>query len=101
MEEHEPYGAELVDGYIYARGSSDDKGPMYAVLFAAKAILDCGLPLKRRVRVIFFGCNEESGFGCVNHYFNVAKEERPRYAFTPDASFPLIYAEKGIAEPDA
>src|SRR5690242_10412514 len=88
---HEPYGAELDEGYIYARGASDDKGPTYAALFGAKAILDSGLPLRRRIRIIF-GCNEESGFGCVEHYFNVAREERPLYAFTPDASFPLIYA---------
>jgi succinyl-diaminopimelate desuccinylase len=93
---HAPYGAELADGYIYARGASDDKGPTYAALFAAKAILDCGLPLTRRIRIIF-GCNEESGFKCVEHYFEVAREERPLYAFTPDAGFPLIYAEKGIA----
>jgi succinyl-diaminopimelate desuccinylase len=93
---HEPYGAEIEDGFIYARGSSDDKGPTYAVLFAAKALMDSGAPLKRRVRLVF-GCNEESGFGCVHHYWEVAKEERPLYAFTPDAGFPLIYAEKGIA----
>ncbi|HZP84729.1 MAG TPA: dipeptidase PepV [Chthonomonadaceae bacterium] len=91
-----PYGAVIEDGYIYARGSSDDKGPTYAALFAAKALMDSGLPLKRRVRLVF-GCNEESGFGCVHHYWEVAQEERPVYAFTPDASFPLIYAEKGIA----
>ncbi len=96
--EHEPYGAALEDGYLYARGSADDKGPTYAALYAAKAIMECGLlPLKRRIRLIF-GCNEESGFACVEHYFNVAKEERPVYAFTPDAGFPLIYAEKGIAD---
>jgi succinyl-diaminopimelate desuccinylase len=94
--QHPPYGAEIDNGYIYARGASDDKGPTYAALFAAKALMDSGLPLKRRVRVIF-GCDEESGFGCVKHYWEVAKEERPVMAFTPDASFPLIYAEKGIA----
>lgn len=93
---HEPFGAVIEDGFIYARGSADDKGPSYAALFAAKALLDSGLPLKRRIRVIF-GCNEESGFGCVTHYWEVAKEERPVYAFTPDAGFPLVYAEKGIA----
>ncbi len=95
--QHEPYGAALEDGYLYARGAADDKGPTYAALFAAKAIMECGLPLKRRIRIIF-GCNEESGFACVEHYFNVAQEERPVYAFTPDAGFPLIYAEKGIAD---
>jgi succinyl-diaminopimelate desuccinylase len=94
--QHPPFGAEIEDGFIYARGSADDKGPTYAALFAAKALMESGLPLRRRVRIIF-GCDEESGFGCVKHYWEVAKEERPVLAFTPDACFPLIYAEKGIA----
>ena len=91
-----PYSAVIIDDVIYARGTSDDKGPIYAALFGAKAILDSGLPLSRRIRIIF-GCNEESGFGCVKHYFDVVKEERPVSGFTPDAGFPLCYAEKGIA----
>ena len=94
--QHPPYGAEIDGGFIYARGASDDKGPSYAALFAAKAVMESGLPISRRIRVIF-GCDEESGFGCVHHYWGAAKEERPVSAFTPDAYFPLIYAEKGIA----
>jgi succinyl-diaminopimelate desuccinylase len=90
------YGAEIHDGYIYARGASDDKGPTYAALYAAKALMDSSLSLNRRVRTIF-GCNEESGFGCVKHYWEIAGEERPLMGFTPDASFPIVYAEKGIA----
>lgn len=92
---HPPYGAEIADGAIYARGAADDKGPTYAALFAAKALMESGLPLRRRVRVIF-GLNEESGFACVRHYWGPAGEERPVLAFTPDAEFPLVYAEKGI-----
>lgn len=91
-----PFGAVIDNGFIYARGSADDKGPLYAALLAAKALMESGLPLKRRVRVIF-GCDEESGFGCVEYYWNKAKEERPALAFSPDAEFPLIYAEKGIS----
>jgi len=91
-----PYGAVLQDGYIYGRGSADDKGPSYAALFAATALLKLNIPLSRRIRLVF-GCNEESGFGCVHHYWEVSKNERPVAAFTPDAGFPLIYAEKGIA----
>lgn len=91
-----PFGAVIENGYIYARGASDDKGPTYAALFAARALMESGLPLRRRVRVIF-GCDEESGFGCVRHYWGVAGEERPVMGFTPDAGFPLVYAEKGIA----
>lgn len=92
--EYPPYGAEIHDGYIYARGSTDDKGPSYAAYFAARAIKELGLPIKRRVRIVF-GCNEESGFKCVEHYF--AHEDAPTYGFAPDAGWPLIYAEKGIA----
>jgi succinyl-diaminopimelate desuccinylase len=91
-----PYGATIKDGYIYSRGAADDKGPTYAALFGATALLKLGVPLSRRIRVVF-GCNEESGFGCVKHYWEVSKNERPVAAFTPDARFPLIYAEKGIA----
>ncbi len=91
-----PYGGELHDGYLYSRGSADDKGPTFAALYAAVAILKTGVPIARRIRIIF-GCNEESGFGCVTHYWEVSKNERPVSAFTPDAGFPLIYAEKGIA----
>ncbi len=94
--QYPPYGATLDGGYIYSRGSEDDKGPTYAALFAAKALMETGVALRRRVRIIF-GCDEESGFGCMHHYFETAREERPAVGFTPDAAFPLIYAEKGIA----
>ncbi|MCX6361906.1 MAG: Sapep family Mn(2+)-dependent dipeptidase [Armatimonadetes bacterium] len=93
----DPFGGELVDGFIYGRGTSDDKGPTIAALFGAKALMESGLPLQRRVRVIF-GCDEESGFSCVKHYWDVAGQERPAAAFAPDAGFPLVYAEKGICD---
>jgi succinyl-diaminopimelate desuccinylase len=92
-----PFDPTLRDGYLYARGAEDDKGPAFAALLAARAVMESGLKLRRRVRVIF-GCDEESGFGCVKHYWGDAGEERPAVAFTPDACFPLIYAEKGVAD---
>lgn len=96
--QHDPFGGELEDGAIYGRGAADDKGPTIAALFAAKALMDSGLQVGRRVRVIF-GCDEESGrFGCLHHYWQVDGQPRPVAAFTPDARFPLIYAEKGICD---
>ena len=92
-----PFGAEVHNGAIYARGASDDKGPTLAALFGAAAILHARLPLRRRIRIIF-GCNEESGMSCLKHYWGPAGMERPVAAFTPDAAFPLIYAEKGIVD---
>ena len=91
---HPPFGAEIADGKIYARGASDDKGPAMAGLWAIAALQACAVPLSHRVRLIL-GADEESGFGCVKYYF--AHEEMPVTGFTPDAMFPLVYAEKGIA----
>lgn len=91
---HPPFGAEIADGKIYARGATDDKGPAMAGLWAIAALKACAVPLSHRVRLIL-GANEESGFQCVKHYF--AHEEMPVTGFTPDAMFPLVYAEKGIA----
>jgi succinyl-diaminopimelate desuccinylase len=88
-----PFGAEIHDGKIYARGAIDDKGPTMAALYALKAVKESGLPLKRKVRLIV-GLDEETNWRCVDHYF--AKEPKPIGGFTPDADFPLIYAEKGI-----
>ncbi|CAM3321714.1 dipeptidase PepV [Brevibacillus invocatus] len=90
-----PYAAEIVDGKIVARGAIDDKGPTMAAIFAAKLVLELGLPLSKRVRLIF-GTDEESSWQCVKRYFE--SEEMPTMGFTPDADFPLIYAEKGLTD---
>ena len=87
----DPYG-ELGGEFIFGRGSQDNKGPTAACLYALKALVDSGAPLKRRVRHVVGG-NEESGFRCVRHYFEV--EEQPTFGFSPDAMFPLVFAEKG------
>ena len=95
---YEPWGATLDRGFLWGRGTSDDKGPTYAALWGAKAVLDVagasGVALSRRIRLIF-GCDEESGWECMTHYFGPAKQPKPTVAFTPDAMFPLVYAEKG------
>ncbi|MEG1977310.1 MAG: dipeptidase PepV [Cetobacterium sp.] len=93
--DHPPYEAKIVDGKMYGRGVLDDKGPTIAALYALKAIKDSGLKLNRKVRVIV-GANEETGWGCMNHYFGKLNMPQPAMAFTPDSSFPVTFAEKGI-----
>jgi len=90
----DPWGGELKDGMLYGRGVIDNKGPVMIALFAAKAVFDSGMKLKRRVRVIF-GTNEERGSKCMKRYVE-AGEELPVAGFTPDAEYPIINAEKGI-----
>ena len=91
---HPPFEGTVVDGKLYARGAIDDKGPTMAAWLGMKLVKDAGIELNRRVRLIV-GSDEESGFRCVDRYFE--KEEMPTLGFAPDADFPLINAEKGIA----
>ncbi len=90
---HPPFAGIIDDGKIYGRGTVDDKGPIFAALYGLKAIKDSGLPLSRRIRIIF-GVIEETGCQDMEHY--VDKEELPVTGFTPDCSFPVIHAEKGV-----
>lgn len=91
---YEPYSGTLHEGRIYSRGTEDDKGPIIAALYALKAVRDSGLPLNKKVRVIF-GCDEESGCVDIKHYLE--EEKAPDVGFTPDGLFPVINAEKGSA----
>lgn len=93
---HDPFGGEVEGGYLWGRGAIDDKGPTIAGFYAMVAVKACSLPIARRIRLIV-GADEESGFGCMKHYF--AHEEMPEIGFTPDGNFPAIFAEKGIATP--
>lgn len=78
---------------IWGRGAMDDKGPAVACLYCLKALKDEGYVPDRKIKLIV-GCNEESGWKCIDHYNKVAV--MPEEGFSPDANFPVIYAEKGI-----
>lgn len=97
-----PFGAVInddpsdggVEGMkIWGRGALDDKTPAIVCLYALKALKDEGINPSRKFKLIV-GCNEEAGWKCIEHYNEVA--QMPEEGFTPDADFPVIYAEKGI-----
>ena len=92
-----PYGGEIHDGKLYGRGTMDDKGPMFACLYAVKALKEAGFKPNKTVRLIF-GCDEESGMQCVEHDFK--KMPYPNVSFSPDGDFPVINREKGIYQFD-
>ena len=52
---------------LVGRGAIDDKGPAVAALFAARAVRELGLPLKKGIRLIF-GTNEENGSADLEYY---------------------------------
>ena len=88
-----PFGAEIHDGKLYGRGVQDDKGPTIGAIYGLKAIRDLGLPINRRIRVLF-GTDEENGSSCVRYYIENGGE-LPTLGFTPDGDYPLIFCEKG------
>lgn len=91
-----PFGGEVHAGRIYGRGVLDDKGPTIGAVFGLKAIQELGLPVRRRIRVMF-GTDEEHGSSCVDHYIRQGGE-LPVAGFTPDGDYPLIFFEKGISQ---
>lgn len=91
----EPFGGEVdrENGRVWGRGAMDDKGPAIITLYAMKALKDAGFKPNKTIKLIV-GCNEETGWACMEHYKKVAK--MPEVGISPDADFPVIYAEKGI-----
>ena len=68
--------------------------PTMAALYAMAALRDSGLPLKRRIRILF-GTNEETGSNDMKYYKSHGGE-LPVMGFTPDGEYPVINGEKGI-----
>lgn len=88
-----PFSATMVGDKMYGRGTSDDKGPSLAALFAMRAIKEAGIPLKKSIRMIL-GCDEESGWEDMEYY--AAHVDMPEVGFSPDSSFPIINTEKAM-----
>ena len=88
-----PYEGCVVNNQLTARGAIDNKAPIISALYSLKAVVDTHPEFNKRVRIIF-GTNEESGDEDIKYY--LAREKEPKYAFTPDGRFPVIFSEKGI-----
>lgn len=93
----DPFTARREGNRLYARGSIDDKGPVMAAFYALKCLKDNNIKLNKIVRIIV-GTDEESGSRCLARYMQT--ERIPDVAFSPDADYPVIYGEKGIASFD-
>lgn len=93
--QYDPFDLTIEDGYIYGRGVLDNKGPMMSTIFALYLIKKQGIPLKKRIRIMF-GTDEEMGSRDIPHYL---KLEQPPYAgITPDCKFPIVYGERGLVD---
>ena len=89
----QPFEPVVREGRMYGRGTSDDKGPVVAAMYAMAAVKQLGVPLRRKIRLIL-GTDEESGWEDIAHYDQVCT--MPRQGFSPDADYPVINIEKGM-----
>ncbi len=88
-----PFVLTEKEGKLFGRGIADDKAPLLLCLYAMKALKDEGVVFNKKVR-LFVGCDEESGWRDVEYFNKVSRF--PKYGFSPDGNFPVIYAEKGM-----
>ena len=58
----DPFGGEIRDGYVWGRGTWDDKGNLMAILEAVEGLLATGFVPQRTV-YLAFGHDEENGGG--------------------------------------
>ena len=91
--ETDPFTMVEKDGFLYGRGTSDDKGPVVACMYALKALKEEGVEFKNNVRVIL-GLDEETGDSSINYYTD--RYGHPDMGFTPDGDFPIVNGEMGI-----
>ncbi|MBT9776111.1 Sapep family Mn(2+)-dependent dipeptidase [Clostridium sp. MCC353] len=88
----QPYIPLIKDGWIYGRGSADNKGPAVAALYTMKYIKENNIPLRHTLRQ-FFGCDEERGMEDIKYYLE--HHNPPSFSLVPDAAFPVCCGEKG------
>jgi predicted dipeptidase len=93
--EYPPFEGIEKDNCIWGRGALDDKGPLFAVMYAMKGLTEKYQHLGKRIRLII-GTDEENSWECVEKY--KANEEMPNWGFSPDAEFPVVYSEKGMLQ---
>jgi succinyl-diaminopimelate desuccinylase len=74
----DPFGAAVVDGRIYGRGSCDMKGGIAASVVAAEALLDSGLPWRGAIEISGTVDEESGGYAGVGFLAERGHFSRPR-----------------------
>ncbi|MGX7092950.1 M20/M25/M40 family metallo-hydrolase [Hutsoniella sourekii] len=89
-----PFGAQIDQGKIYARGSQDMKTQVWLMLVSLIFIKDLPVSRFNDLQVVI-GTDEERTMQDMVYY--VEQEGLPDFMFTPDSSFPICLGEFGDA----
>jgi len=61
--QRDPFGGSIDDGYVWGRGTLDDKGSLMAILEAVERLVEAGFRPAQRVYLAFGHDEENDGFG--------------------------------------
>ncbi len=67
-QETDPFTPLIKEGKMFGRGTTDDKGPAIAAIYAMRAVKELGYPLKKNVRLVL-GSDEECGSSDLEYYY--------------------------------
>jgi carboxypeptidase PM20D1 len=97
-----PYDGVIADGFIWGRGSWDDKGNLYSMLEAAEAMAKSGFRPKRTIYFAFGHDEETTGTGGAKSMAALLASRGVRLDFVVDEGLLIVEGQiKGIDKPIA
>ena len=88
-----PISGALSNGYIFGRGTVDDKGSIVMVLWALRYLKQANIKIPFNIRC-FIGGDEE--IGCATQPEYSEANQNPSLTLVPDGEFPFSYGEKCV-----
>lgn len=99
--EHEPFSGTIADGFVWGRGTLDDKGAAIALLTAAEHLITQGFTPKRTVYFSFGGDEEVGGLGAMAVALHLKKQGVELDWMLDEGSFVLDKIIPGLEQPVA
>ncbi len=94
MDDRAPYKPVIKDGWLYGRGSADNR-PAAAALYSMKYLKEQGVLLEHTIR-LYLGCSEERGMEDIEYY--TSHYPAPEFFLYSGCLISSVYGEKGIVE---
>ncbi|MEZ8823950.1 M20 family peptidase [Vibrio amylolyticus] len=88
--EVEPFSGEIKDGYIWGRGSLDDKNQIHAILEATEMKIKENFQPERTILFVFGHDEEVGGPEGAKHAADIIEQRYDNIAFVIDESAPLV-----------